>query len=92
MEQCCAAPASDSLRSLYILWLQRQSEVMPGKFETVEQVKQYELQWNLLYETSTSDLGEKVCRCMYIGVQNDRWWHCFMYLLAAKETQPVAES
>lgn len=73
MEQCCAAPASDSLCSLYILWLQRcQSEVMAGKFETVEQVKEYEQQWNLLYETSASDLREKVCRCMCISVQNDR--------------------
>ena len=33
---------------------------MPGKFESVEQVKQYEQQWHTLYEDITSGLGEKV--------------------------------
>ena len=47
---------------LLFLWLQRgQSELLPGKFETLEHVKQYEQQWHSLYEDSTSGLGEKVC-------------------------------
>ena len=33
---------------------------MPGKFESVQQVKQYEQQWHTLYEDTTHGLGEKV--------------------------------
>ena len=51
------------------LWLQRgQSELLPGKFVSLEAVEQYEQQWHSLYETSTSDLGKKVCVCAYVSV------------------------
>ena len=59
---------------------------MPGKFESVEQVKEYEQQWHTLYEDTTSGLGEKVqhahvysrCVCIvsvqvYEVVPSDVW-------------------
>ena len=68
---CKACKIRKDLSSSLSCKLQRgQSELLPGKFESVEQVKEYEQQWHTLYEDTTSGLGEEVqyaraySRCM----------------------------
>ena len=76
--------------------LQRgQSEILLGKFETLDQVKQYEQQWHSLYEDSTSGLGEKVCVWAHMDVCclcRRTHWNLVVFVLAVKEAQPFTES